>query len=128
MKLLIAFTLLLTGVVHLLPLSGIAGPLQLTRLYGVAADEPNVAILLRHRAVLFGMLGAFLVYAAFAPAWQPAAFLAGFLSVGSFVWLGRSGEGVNAQIARVVTVDVVLIGVLAIGAATLAWSAVSAKA
>ena len=36
--------------------------------FGIALDEPNLQILMRHRAVLFGLLGALLVAAAFIPA------------------------------------------------------------
>lgn len=121
MKLLIQITLVLTGIVHLLPLSGAFGASQLTRLYGVAAEESSVALLLRHRAVLFGLIGAFLIYAAFEPAWQLAAFTTGFVAVGSFVCLGWSTRGINPQIARVVKIDVALIIVLAVGAAALGW-------
>ena len=37
--------LTLAGVIHLLPLPGILGAGQLTRLYGFAAEDPNVGIL-----------------------------------------------------------------------------------
>ncbi|ACC75346.1 phosphopantetheine adenylyltransferase [Paraburkholderia phymatum] len=119
MKLLIQFTLVLTGIVHLLPLSGAISALQLKRLYGVEADEISVALLLRHRAVLFGLIGAFFIYAAFEPAWQPVAFIAGFVAVGSFVCLGWFARGVNPQIARVVKIDAALIVVLGAGAIAL---------
>jgi NAD-dependent oxidoreductase involved in siderophore biosynthesis len=127
MKILIALSLLLTGVVHLLPLSGVVGPLRLKLLYGIAADEPNVALLLRHRAMLFGILGAFFVHAAFEPTWQPIAFVAAFLSVGSFVFMGRWDKNLTPQISRVVAIDAVLIGVLSVGALMLAYSAVDTQ-
>ena len=59
--------LIVVGVIHLLPLSGVLGGAQLFSLYGVPVDDPNLEILMRHRAVLFGLLGVFLVYAAFKP-------------------------------------------------------------
>ena len=52
--------LLIAGAIHLLPLSGVTGAAALERLYGVAVDSPDLALLLRHRAVLFGLLGGFL--------------------------------------------------------------------
>ncbi len=42
---------------------------------------------MRHRAVLLGFLGLFFLFAAFRPALQTVAFLAGFVSVVSFLWL-----------------------------------------
>jgi hypothetical protein len=72
---------------------------------------------MRHRAVLFGLLGAFLVVAAFRPGWQAAALVAAFVSVVSFLLLAWSTGGYNALIGRVVTADIVALVALAIGAA-----------
>lgn len=62
--------LFIVGVIHLLPLSGVLGAERLGLLYGLQFHEPNLAILMRHRAVLFGLLGAFFIAAAFQPSWQ----------------------------------------------------------
>lgn len=40
----------------------------------------GLEILMRHRAVLFGLLGAFLIFAAFKRAYQTVAYLGGFFS------------------------------------------------
>ena len=116
----VSATLVITGVIHLLPLSGVLGAEQLARLYGMPFDEPNLEILMRHRAVLFGLLGAFLIASAFMPALQTAAFIAGFASVVSFLWIAWSVGGYNAQISRVVVADVVALVCLVIGGAALA--------
>jgi hypothetical protein len=121
MHYLISAMLLLVGIIHLLPLSGVLGAERLASLYGLSFNEPNLAILMRHRAVLFGLLGAFLVYAAFQPKLQALAFLAGFASVLSFLWLAWSVGGYNPQLARVVVADVVALASLAIGSATYAY-------
>ena len=117
MQRLIAALLVVVGVIHLLPLSGVLGPARLGVLYGLAFDDPNLAILMRHRAVLFGLLGAFLVYAAFRPVLQPLAFIAGFISVGSFLWLAWSTPGYNASIGRVVAADWVALACLLVATA-----------
>jgi hypothetical protein len=77
MEKIVTALLVVVGIIHLIPVSGVLGAERLSALYGVSLNEPNLEILMRHRAVLFGLLGAFLVYAAF----NPQAFLAGFLSV-----------------------------------------------
>ena len=59
MRYLVSAMLLVVAVIHLLPLAGLQGPSRLTALYGIAFDEPNLAILMPHRAVLFGLLDAF---------------------------------------------------------------------
>jgi hypothetical protein len=115
MSKLTAVMLTIVGVIHLLPLSGALSAARLAALYGLGFDEPNLAILMRHRAVLFGMLGVFLIYAGRAPALQPVALVAGILSVTSFLWLAWSVGGYNPLIARVIAVDLVALGCLLVG-------------
>ncbi|MBP6682432.1 MAG: hypothetical protein KA159_03895, partial [Halioglobus sp.] len=86
MRYLVSAMLLIVAVIHLLPLSGVPGGERLASLYGISVNEPDLAILMRHRAVLFGLLGLFLLYAAFSPPLQTLAFIAGFISVLSFLW------------------------------------------
>ena len=81
MRYLVSAMLVVVAVIHLLPLAGVLGGERLASLYGQDFNEPNLAILMRHRAVLFGLLGAFMLFAAFRPAWQDVAFVAGFVSV-----------------------------------------------
>jgi uncharacterized BrkB/YihY/UPF0761 family membrane protein len=102
---LITIFLLLMALIHLLPVSGLLGIDQLHRLYGVSINGPDMEILMRHRAVLFGLLGVFFVYAAFKPALQPLAFVAALVSMASFVLLAYSVGGYNAAIQRVVLAD-----------------------
>jgi hypothetical protein len=71
--------------------------------------------------VLFGLLGAFLVYAAFRPEHQAIALVAGFVSVVSFLAIAWSVGGYNAAIGRVVTADLVALLCLIIAAVAL-WS------
>jgi len=117
MQYLVSASLILAGIIHLLPLPGLLGAEKLTALYGLDLSEPNLSILMRHRAVLFGLLGSFLVYAAFKPSLQPLAFVAAFVSVVSFLLLAWSSGGYNTQVGRVVTADLVALAVLVIGAA-----------
>ena len=112
----IAACLTLAGIIHLLPLPGVLGAGRLTRLYGVAADDPNLGILLQHRAVLFGLLGALLVAAAFRPELRAIALIAGLLSTVSVLVIAWSVGGYNAQIARVVAADIVAVVLLLVAA------------
>ena len=115
MRYLISVTLIITGIIHLLPLSGVLGADRLSALYGTTLSDPNLVILMRHRAVLFGILGLFFVFAAFRPTLQPLAFLAGFISVISFLWLAWSTGNYNMQINRIVVADLVALGSLIVG-------------
>lgn len=115
MKFLVPSMLVVVGIVHLLPLSGVLGAERLASLYGLPFDEPNLQILMRHRAVLFGLLGAFLIAAAAKPAWRTAAFIGGFVSVLSFLGLAWTVGGANEAIDRVVVADGVALGCLVVG-------------
>lgn len=127
MRHLVSTMLVIVGVIHLLPLSGVLGGARLEALYGIPVGEPDLAILMRHRAVLFGLLGAFLVYAAFRPELQAIALAAGFVSVVSFLAIAWSVGGYNAAIGRVVTVDLVALACLIVASVAL-WSQRSAPA
>ena len=107
--------LVVGGLIHLLPLSGVLGSERLASLYGVSFSEPNLAILMRHRAVLFGLLGVFLILAAFRPMLRTVAFLAGLISVVSFLWIAAAVDNYNEQIRRVVMADVIAFVCLIIG-------------
>lgn len=115
MRLLVSAMLVVVAVIHLLPLSGVLGGERLAALYGLSFNEPSLSILMRHRAVIFGLLGLFLFFAAFQPAWQTVAFIAGLVSVVSFLWLAWSVGGYNAHVARVVMADVLALACLIIG-------------
>lgn len=115
MKHLVSVMLVIVAVIHLLPLSGVLGSERLTALYGLNFGETNLAILMRHRAILFGILGVFFLVAAFQPPLQVTALIVGFISVISFLWLAWSVGHYNAQIAQVFFADVVALTCLVVG-------------
>ncbi|HET9693478.1 MAG TPA: hypothetical protein VFP48_03765 [Steroidobacteraceae bacterium] len=119
MRHLVSAMLVIVALIHLMPLSGALGSERLAALYGVAFDEPNLSILMRHRAILFGVLGSFLLVAAFRPELQVVAVAIGFVSVVSFLYLAWSVGGYNVRIGRVVIADVVALLCLLVGAAAL---------
>ena len=112
--------LTLAGIIHLLPLPGMMGASQLRRLYGVVGDDPNVVILLQHRAVLFGLLGLLLIAAAFRAELRAVALVAGLVSTVSFLVIAWGVGGYNAQVTRVVVADLLAV-VLLVVAAGIEW-------
>ncbi|MEJ7808694.1 MAG: phosphopantetheine adenylyltransferase [Telluria sp.] len=116
MRYVISAMLGVAGLIHLLPLSGVLGAERLAALYGLSFDEPNLAILMRHRAVLFGLVGSFMLLAAFKPMLQSIALVGGIISVASFLMLAAAAGSYNAQIERVFLVDVVVLVCLVVGA------------
>jgi hypothetical protein len=117
MRHVIATTLLLLAAIHALPLVGVLSAERVGALYGITVQEPNLEILMRHRAVLFGLLAAFLAYAAFKPALHGLALLAAAVSVLSFMALAYTAGPYNSAVARVVMVDWVAVGLLLVGGA-----------
>ncbi|MEM7612924.1 MAG: phosphopantetheine adenylyltransferase [Pseudomonadota bacterium] len=107
----------MVAAIHLLPVTGAISAARLNVLYGISFDEPNLAILMRHRAVLFGLLGAFFACAAFRPSLQPAAILAGFISVGSFLFIAWTTGGYNHAINRIIVADLAALALLSVCAA-----------
>lgn len=115
MKYVVSIMLGIVGMIHLLPLSGVLGSERLADLYGLQFSESNLEILMRHRAVLLGLLGVFFVLAAFKPALQSVALLGGFISVVSVLALAWSVGYHNVQVGRVFTADMVALACLVVG-------------
>ncbi|MEH6405587.1 MAG: hypothetical protein V7750_19605 [Sneathiella sp.] len=99
--------MLVVATIHILPIIGFVGIDRLAALYEIKINDGNLEILMRHRAVLFGILGGFLAYAAFTPSNQPLAFLAAGISLLSFLFLTFSVGEFNDAIQKVVIVDIV---------------------
>lgn len=110
--------LVVAAVIHLLPLVGVLGPARLSSLYGIAVAEPNLELLLRHRAVLFGIIGALLLAATLHAPLRTAALLVGLVSVASFLLLAWLVGPINSHLYRVVITDILaLVLLLAAGVA-----------
>ncbi|MEJ2752041.1 MAG: phosphopantetheine adenylyltransferase [Chloroflexota bacterium] len=115
LKYLVPASLIVVGVIHLIPLSGVLGVGRLNVLYGTSISDPDLSILMRHRAVLFGLLGIFCIYAAFKPSLQFLALVAGAVSVFSFLYLALETGGYNDELRRVFLADIIAAVFLAIG-------------
>jgi hypothetical protein len=89
-ELVIALALALAGAIHLLPLPGLLGAAMLERLYGIALPDPELVLLLRHRALLFGLLGVGLCGAIVRRAWRGPLIAAGLVSTIGFLLLAAS--------------------------------------
>ena len=73
---------------------------------------------MRHRAVLFALLGGFFAYAAFNPAHQPVAFGAAAISLASFFVFSYIVGDLNEALRKVVVADTIatvsLVGAIAL--------------
>lgn len=102
----ITLLLVVVGLINFIPVMGLLSAERLQMLYGLNFNEPNLQILMRHRALLFGLLGGFMIIAAFHPPWQPLAFVFGFASMLGFIFLAMIIEGTGDAIQKIVMIDV----------------------
>lgn len=105
MRALATALLLLAALANLLPVLGVLSTARLESLYGVLLQDPDLAILMRHRAVLFAIVGGLLGAAAFHPPLRSLAIAAGLVSMLSFVAIAGLVGDYNPQLRRVVLVD-----------------------
>jgi hypothetical protein len=80
--------------------------------YDVRIASKDLEILMRHRALLFGVLGGFILYAAFFPVYHVAAMVMAGVSMIGFAILALWVGGYNASIRKVFIADLVGIGFL----------------
>lgn len=100
-------TLIAVGLVNAYPLVAAFAPDMLSSLYGLQVTDANLLILLRHRAILFGLLGSLLMAAAFDSRLYTAAVIAGVVSMLAYILIAWQTGGYNANIGRVVIIDIV---------------------
>lgn len=98
---------MIVAIIHILPLFGALGNSALNKMYGLVIEEPNLSILMRHRAILFGIVAMILIYAIIFPMYRPLSILIGFISVISFLILAWSVGGINEPLKRVVIADLI---------------------
>jgi hypothetical protein len=121
MKYVSIVALLVAGIIHLLPVPGVMGASTLARLYGIEVSDPNTAILLQHRALLFGVLGVLMLSAIALPWLRVTALAVALFSAASFIVVATAVGGYNPAIGRIVVADVVASVLLAVGLAAELW-------
>lgn len=108
---------LIAAAINLAPALGVVSHERMSAFYGVDLENPNLQILMRHRAVLFGIVGGLLLVAAFHPPLRVAGYVVGFSSMVSFLVIAWSAGEYSAEIQRVIHLDVV--GIVALAGAGL---------
>jgi hypothetical protein len=101
-----------SALIHLLPLVGALGPAQVARMYDVKVDGPDLTVLLVHRALLFGLVGAALIGAIFCEDARPYVIGGVLVSDVAFLAIAGRNPGINAAMKRVVGADVISIVLL----------------
>jgi len=106
-KNLISILLVAIGLLNLFPVIGVISAHQLTGLYGISIVSADLETLMRHRAVMLGLIGGFLLLAAFRPSLQILAAAIGLVSMSSFVILAYLAGDIGTEINNIVVADIV---------------------
>ena len=100
-------TLFAAGLINLLPSVLVFLPDRISKSYGVEMPSASYELLLRHRAVLFGIIGGLMIASAISKKYYAVATIAGMASMASFIvlyfWIGKD---ISAELKRVMLIDV----------------------
>lgn len=100
----VSATLVAVGAINIVPLAGVLSSEALAKAYGIEQPTGDVLVLLRHRAVLFGIIGGLIIVSAFVPNLQVASVAVAYISMVSFILLAGS---VGKELSRVKKIDLV---------------------
>ena len=104
--------LFLVGIINFLPVMGIISLDKINQAYGLSVTDNNLAILLRHRALLFGLIGGFIIYSVFKPQYQVAAIILAAISMLGYVCLFWTMDDTNSALLRIAQIDILGVFVL----------------
>ena len=114
---LITASLVIVGLINFLPVLGLLGVKNLETAYKISLPSGDLILLMQHRALLFGLLGGFILYSAFVPIYQNAAILLAAISMTGFAILVHVVGSSNPAILRILYIDYVGIFFLVIAIA-----------
>jgi hypothetical protein len=112
----ITILLVLVGLINFAPVLGVISAERVAAAYTVELGGSDLEILMRHRALMFGIVGGFILYAAFAPSWQLPAMVMAAVSMVGFLVLTWSTGDFNTSIRSVAIIDSVGVILLAVAA------------
>ena len=115
MNKLVTILLALVGFINFFPVLGVFGVSNLETAYNIDIPSADIALLLQHRALLFGILGGFVLYSLFRKQHQNVSMVLAGISMLGFVVLFKTVGNNNPAILKVLYFDYV--GLFLLGAA-----------
>ncbi|MGH1470701.1 MAG: hypothetical protein ACRBCS_05870 [Cellvibrionaceae bacterium] len=112
----VTICLIIVGIINFIPVVGVLSARNLESAYSISLVGNDLIILMRHRALLFGVIGGFILYSAFYQPYQSAAMLIAAFSMVGYVVLVMLVGDYNVSIFKVLIADIVGLGVLLLGA------------
>jgi heme A synthase len=116
MELIFRITLFIAGLINLLPALLAFLPDKISNSYGIDIPNSNYELLLRHRAILFGIIGGLMIFSAIVKKHYEISTIAGLISMLSFILLYfLIDKGINSELRKVMMIDIVATAILCIG-------------
>lgn len=110
----LTLSLLIVGIINFLPIVGIFGIKSLESAYQIKLSSSDLLILMQHRAVLFGLLGGFIIFSCFNAHYQAAAMLMAAISMIAYAALVHINGTENQAILKVLYLDYIGLFFLAV--------------
>lgn len=108
--------LIAVAIINFLPVIGVYSETVLSRLYNTTLTDPDIILLLRHRALLFGLLGGLIFASVFRKEWRGLAIVMAAISMAGFIVLALMMPTGNPAIAKVVRADTIALTLLVLPA------------
>ena len=116
MEIIFRVTLFLAGLINLLPSLLAVLPDKISKSYGIEIPNANYELLLRHRAILFGIIGGIMIYSAIAKKYYEISTTIGLISMVSFILLFFFiDKEINSELKKVMIIDIIATIILCIG-------------
>jgi heme A synthase len=116
MELIFRIILFIAGLINLLPALLAFLPDKISKSYGIDIPNSNYELLLRHRAILFGIIGGLMIYSAIVKKHYEITTTAGLISMMSFIILYfLIDKGISSELKKVMMIDVVATVILFVG-------------
>ena len=116
MNLTISILLITVGLINFLPVIGIISAEKLSAAYAVELIGNDIVILMRHRALLFGLIGGFMLYSVWKPSYQSVAMVMAAISMLGFLFFVAAADHYNTSITKIAIIDLIGLAGLAIAA------------
>ena len=107
--------LFISGVINFMPSLLAFWSNKISSSYGIDVPNSNDELLLRHRAVMLGIIGGVMIFSAISKKYYSLSVSIGLISMVSFIILYALVGNINSELQKVMQIDIAAILILLIG-------------
>ena len=115
MEIIFRITLFITGTVNFLPAILAFFPEKISNAYGIEIPNADLELLLRHRAILFGIVGGLMIYSSVSKKYYSVSVTVGLISMISFIILYFLMNGISTDLGKIMKIDLAAVLLLSFG-------------